>query len=186
MIRMADAKQNLLDAARSVFLLHGYKKTSVADIAAAANLAVGSVYKFYPSKKELFIDVYLAENAKIKRELIQSINWENPRHSFPEFLQQITKITAQNKILQAWNEPNFGPELHEKCAQQLQTSEFGQFLRLQTDIWRQQGLLPEQYSVDFLERVLDAAHQIDFTFQIDTEMKSFILAAIIEKLFTEN
>ena len=43
----------LLDAAEDVFAHKGYENASIADIAAAADLAVGTVYRFFPGKQDL-------------------------------------------------------------------------------------------------------------------------------------
>ena len=43
----------LLEAAETVFAKSGYERASVSDIAAAAGLAVGTVYRFFPGKREL-------------------------------------------------------------------------------------------------------------------------------------
>jgi TetR/AcrR family transcriptional regulator of autoinduction and epiphytic fitness len=50
-------EKQILDAALSVFSEKGYGIATVPDIAAKAGLAVGSIYNYYPSKRELFIAV---------------------------------------------------------------------------------------------------------------------------------
>lgn len=59
--RMQYLKENvekrLLDAAREVFLRDGFARSSVRDIAAAAGVAVGNLYRYYPGKDALFCAV---------------------------------------------------------------------------------------------------------------------------------
>jgi AcrR family transcriptional regulator len=45
------------DAAREMFCLRGYAGTTVADIAARAGVAEGTVYTFFPTKKDLVVRV---------------------------------------------------------------------------------------------------------------------------------
>jgi AcrR family transcriptional regulator len=52
-------RQELLDAAARYFCAHGYDAASMRDIATAAGLQVGSIYNHFPSKEELFIEVFL-------------------------------------------------------------------------------------------------------------------------------
>lgn len=50
-----DAKSNhILDAALPVFVRHGFRKASMADIARAANISRASLYLSFGSKEELF------------------------------------------------------------------------------------------------------------------------------------
>ena len=50
-------EKQILDAALAVFSEKGYGVATIPDIAGEAGLAVGSIYNYYPSKRELFIAV---------------------------------------------------------------------------------------------------------------------------------
>lgn len=54
----APTRQRLLDAARSVVEQHGYGGASVAAIAERAGVAAGTLYRHFPSKAELFVEVF--------------------------------------------------------------------------------------------------------------------------------
>jgi AcrR family transcriptional regulator len=60
-------EKQILDAALSVFSEKGYGVATIPDIATKAGLAVGSIYNYYPSKRELFIAVikYFIINAPL-------------------------------------------------------------------------------------------------------------------------
>ena len=47
-------RQDILDAARKLFEQKGYRGTSMAAIAEAADLAVGTLYKFFRDKRDLY------------------------------------------------------------------------------------------------------------------------------------
>lgn len=51
-------RQRLLDAARAVVEQHGYGGASVAAIAERAGVAAGTLYRHFPSKAELFVEVF--------------------------------------------------------------------------------------------------------------------------------
>jgi AcrR family transcriptional regulator len=60
----AETRQNILDAARTLFRQHGYLKTSTSDIAAAAGVAEGSIFYHYGSKQNVLAELgklYAAE-----------------------------------------------------------------------------------------------------------------------------
>jgi AcrR family transcriptional regulator len=53
-IAKAARREEILDAARRVFADRGFKGTTIADIAEAAGIALGTVYLYFPSKDDLF------------------------------------------------------------------------------------------------------------------------------------
>ena len=50
----AARREEILDAARRVFAERGFKGTTIADIAEIAGIALGTVYRYFPSKDDLF------------------------------------------------------------------------------------------------------------------------------------
>lgn len=50
---LAARRQQILDAARVCFLRNGFHQTSMQDVIKQANLSVGAVYRYFPSKTEL-------------------------------------------------------------------------------------------------------------------------------------
>lgn len=49
-------KQNLIiDAALKLFAMHGYKKTSISDIASTAGISKAMVFHYFGTKKELYV-----------------------------------------------------------------------------------------------------------------------------------
>ena len=63
---MVDKKAKILDCGKELFSTQGFKDTSVADITKKAGIATGTFYLYYPSKDELFMEIYLEENEKLK------------------------------------------------------------------------------------------------------------------------
>lgn len=64
--KKSEIKQQIDDAALSVFAEKGYENTKVSDIAKKANVSVGNIYRYYNSKDELFYSI-------IPQEFIDSI-----------------------------------------------------------------------------------------------------------------
>jgi len=50
-------EKQILDAALLVFSRQGFDKATVSDITREAGIAVGTIYNYYPSKRELFVAV---------------------------------------------------------------------------------------------------------------------------------
>ena len=56
----ADARERLIDAAREIVAQEGYRGLTIAAAATRAGLAVGSVYRHFPSKSSLFSEMLQA------------------------------------------------------------------------------------------------------------------------------
>jgi AcrR family transcriptional regulator len=66
-----DKRQAILRAARELFAANGYDDTTIAEIARAAGVAVGTVYLYFANKHDILVDVCLVLNAQIAQ-VIQS------------------------------------------------------------------------------------------------------------------
>lgn len=103
MNNLEDKKTKIFEAARELFLENGFKKTNVAGIAKRANIAVGSFYRFYDSKEDIFVQIYNHENEQIKREILAEVDFDQEPHQlFHQVLQSIFEHSTDNKILQVW------------------------------------------------------------------------------------
>lgn len=58
--RLCDNRSRILEAARALVSEGGWKEAQVASVAAAARIATGTVYRYFPSKAELFVEVLSA------------------------------------------------------------------------------------------------------------------------------
>lgn len=58
--RLLDNRSRILEAARALVGEGGWKEAQVANVAAAAGMATGTVYRYFPSKAELFAEVLSA------------------------------------------------------------------------------------------------------------------------------
>ena len=52
-------REQILDGARRAFAAGGYRGTNVPAIAAEAGISVGLIYRYFPSKEELFVELCL-------------------------------------------------------------------------------------------------------------------------------
>lgn len=49
-------RQHISDVATGLFLEHGFDAVTIAEIAAAADVSVNTVYNYFPAKEDLFLD----------------------------------------------------------------------------------------------------------------------------------
>jgi AcrR family transcriptional regulator len=97
-------------AGRELFLLKGFKEINVSDITKEAGVGVGTFYNYYPSKEELFFDIYFKENEAAKKSIIESLDVnDDPIILATKFLSSSAETMSKNRILQEWyNKDIFG------------------------------------------------------------------------------
>ncbi|MDB5968483.1 MAG: TetR/AcrR family transcriptional regulator [Hydrocarboniphaga sp.] len=55
--RLADNRQRIVLAARRLIAAGGFREASIAAVAAEVGLSTGAIYRYFPSKAELFVEV---------------------------------------------------------------------------------------------------------------------------------
>ena len=71
---MDDKKEELFRCGKELFAARGFKDTNIADITKMAGVSVGTFYNYYASKEKLFMDIFLEENVKLKRRMMESVD----------------------------------------------------------------------------------------------------------------
>lgn len=87
-------REFIIKEARKIFRRRGYKKTNISDIAEKSNISVGSFYKYFKSKEEVFIEVYKLENDEFIDSVLNGINW---RASLKDILTDYIEVFFNNK-----------------------------------------------------------------------------------------
>lgn len=127
-----DEKKIALDqAAQHIFANNGYKHTNIAEIAKAANISVGSFYKFYSSKEEIFLQIYIKENERIRKKVIDETDWQgDPIRITLNIFEHLKKELLNNKILSEWNNPKISSLLRDyyKSEEGVANNNFHQFV----------------------------------------------------------
>ena len=100
---MTDKKADILNCGKKLFASKGFKDTNVTDITKMAGIAAGTFYIYYPSKDKLFMEIFLGENVKLKKNIIESINLKNdPADVMKEMMLKNQKGMNSNPILREW------------------------------------------------------------------------------------
>lgn len=180
---MAPVRDQLLAAAREEFLAHGYKKAGIAAVAERAGMAVGSVYAFYPSKKELFVEVYQAENAASKAKIVAGVDWSRPRDALMAYIAANLAASRANLILAEWFGDTIGPVLRERCAANGTSGAVWDFLMRQFERWRDEGKLAPAATVELVDELFAVANLIDASGMVSLAAQQFIIDAVLDRLF---
>ena len=152
-----DKKQSFKQAAYNVFSNKGYKATVISEVAKQAGMAVGSFYNYYESKEEIFLDVYIEENNRIRQVIMNDIDWEGDVvELIGQLFGQSRSLISSNKILAEWYNPAISNELHSYYSSEegKASNPFHQFL-IETFTKR---MMMEGYSQEKIQEVLEVYH----------------------------
>lgn len=100
---MKDTKTILFNCGKELFSLKGFKDTNVSDITKISEIGTGTFYNYYSSKEELFMEIYLEENEKLKKKIMKSVNMDqDPGSVVKELMLLNLKGMKSNPILKEW------------------------------------------------------------------------------------
>lgn len=100
---MEDKKTHILNCGKALFSSKGFKDTNVSDITEMAGIGVGTFYNYYSSKDKLFMEIYLEENAKLKKSIMESVDPDaDPLKLIKEFMSLNLSGMSLNPILKEW------------------------------------------------------------------------------------
>lgn len=99
-----DKRNEILKAARTLFAEHGFKATNIKKITDLAGIAAGTFYLYFESKIHVFMTIFLDENVKLKRSVMERVDFDaDPR----EVVQQVMLLNQEgmisNPILREWS-----------------------------------------------------------------------------------
>lgn len=193
MVTIDDKKKNLKEAAYHVFLDNGYKDTNISQIAKRAGIAVGSFYKYYQSKKEIFIEIYVSENDSVRNKIINKINWDGkPVDVIDELFTYALKYTSSNRILSEWSNPAISDTLHDYYYTQRNTKNYA-FHQFLIEAFREQ-LNEKQFDAELTQKLLKVydliyfidCHVTDETFDGYDETLWILVKYFIKGVFSPN
>ncbi len=100
---MEDKKRRLYESAKELFSRKGFKETNVSDITKEAGMAVGTFYNYYASKEKLFMDIFLDENIKLKKSMVDSVDVDQEPLGVARRMMVLNMQGMQaNPILKEW------------------------------------------------------------------------------------
>lgn len=109
---MEDKKVALYKAAYEIFSKYGYKNTNIAQISQQAGISVGSFYKYYDSKEDIFVRIYIDENEGMRKKALEEISWQkDPLEVMENVFDYLSNHLLSNKILSEWNNPKINEKL---------------------------------------------------------------------------
>lgn len=100
---MGHKKEDIFNIGMELFSTKGFKETNISEIAKMAGIGVGTFYNYYSSKENLFLEIYISENEKLKKRILESLNLnDDPVNLVKKAMTQNISAMNSNPILKEW------------------------------------------------------------------------------------
>lgn len=184
-------KQKLLTEGERLFTAYGLKKVTIDDLAAAANIAKASFYKFYEGKEYLYLDIVQKAQADVFTNLEKMLD-ENKAYSARERVKQVFlkmyELMMEYPVLCQINAASI-----EMISRKVSEQRLAEFTAQNMDavyVLARHGI-PFAYSTKIVSTVFSALYGVWTGLQgEDDEMKqqviNIILNGVIEQMVEEN
>jgi AcrR family transcriptional regulator len=196
--KVEDIKVEIFQCAKELFSLKGFKDTNVSDITKKAGIAVGSFYKYYSSKDELFMEIFFSENEKLKKSF-ESVDIDgDPTKAILEILSMNYNGISSNPILREWYNRELFSKLEKqfhakggmKSVEELMNSDT---LRL-IDKWKSEGKIRTDLEDGLILALFNAIPYVDLHKEeiglqhfplLTTLLTEFVMKGLTDKNKTE-
>jgi AcrR family transcriptional regulator len=120
---LAQVRDRILDGADRAFRTSGFRGTTIPDIAGEAGVSVGLIYRYFPSKEELFLSVCQAKTEQQLDELAVALaGIADPLDrlglAIDTFVRSLVEEGWGAIVVQAWAEADNNPRLRDLLSRQ--------------------------------------------------------------------
>lgn len=114
----AEVRGRILSGADRAFRAHGFRGTSIPAIAAEAGVSVGLIYRYFPSKEELFLSVCQASTDAQLDDLAAALGAiADPRQRLRAAIERFVRSLSEDRwgaiVIHAWAEADRNPRLRD-------------------------------------------------------------------------
>ena len=111
-----DTRSRILQAALRLFAVQGYDGTTTKDLAIKAKVAEGTLFRYFPNKKAILIEVATAGWVEILTDLLTELSEMGSYHAVAQVMRRrMLKLRESNDLLRVcFIEAQFHRELQEK------------------------------------------------------------------------
>lgn len=93
-------RQKLMEEGKRSFEVRGLLKTSVEDLTKATGISQGAFYLFFGSKEELFYELLLVEEARIREQMVSFAEQEDvTKESIRRFMTESFRLMSENALI---------------------------------------------------------------------------------------
>lgn len=162
---MRDIKADIFNYGRDLFSSKGFKDTNVSDITKIAGIGVGTFYNYYSSKEKLFIEIFLEENVKLKKSIMESIDPDaDPLKVVKELMFLNVSGMNSNPILREWYNKDVFSKLEQHYREENGIKHVDFLYNSFTELinkWQAEGKMRNDIDCEFIMAIFTALINID-------------------------
>lgn len=160
-----DKKAEIFRCGKEIFSSKGFKETNITDITKMAGIAAGTFYNYYTSKDKLFMDIFLDENSKLKKRMLESVNLEgNPIDVTKQILYINYEGISENPILREWYNRDVFSKIEQRFRKENGIGQvnflFEFFMEVITK-WQSEGKMRSDINPEMIMAIFSAIINID-------------------------
>ena len=160
-----EKKEAILKAARTLFSQQGYKTTSISEITDMAGIATGTFYLYFESKPQLFMDLFLEENLKLKKQLMEKIDLTaDPRLVIQQIMMLNMEGMSANPILREWYNREVFDKIEQKYREEKGIDQLDFFYSIFIEVvrkWQTEGKMRNDIDSEMVMALFTAIIKID-------------------------
>jgi AcrR family transcriptional regulator len=162
---MEDKKADIFNCGKELFSSKGFKDTNVSDITKMAGIGVGTFYNYYSSKEQLFMEIYMKENEKLKKSF-ESIDMDtDPVKAIQEVLSINFAGINSNPILKEWYNRDLFSKLEKQYYEQGGMKSIAELMNSSTleliRRWKADGKIRNDLDDDLILAIFSAIPYVD-------------------------
>jgi AcrR family transcriptional regulator len=162
---MEDKRTEIFECGKELFSSKGFKNTNVADIMKMAGLGVGTFYNYYSSKEQLFMEIFMKENEKLKKSFELIDMDADPEKAIMKMLSANYAGINSNPILKEWHNKELIGKLEKLFAEQGGAKSIAESMNAGTleliRKWKVSGKLRPDLDDSFILAIFSAIPYID-------------------------
>ena len=162
-----DTKTTIFNCGRGLFAARGFKDTNVSDITNEVGIGIGKFYKHYSSKEQLFIEIFLDENEKLKKSIMKSVDSNSdPINTVMQIVTLNLEGMRSNPILKEWYNRDFFSKLEQEFYKQGGIEKSLEEVLNSTTLqlfakWKSQGKIQNNMDNGFIRALFQSIFYID-------------------------
>ncbi|MEK4510970.1 TetR/AcrR family transcriptional regulator [Paenibacillus anaericanus] len=162
---MEDKKLAIFNNAKELFSIKGFKDTNVSNITKEVGIAVGTFYNYYSSKEKLFMEIFLEENVKLKKSIMDSIDLnDDPLKLLKKLIALNITGMNSNPILRQWYNKDVFGKLEQQYREEKGIDKvdfmYGSFVELFKQ-WQTEGKIRDDLDIELIMAFFTAIINMD-------------------------
>ncbi|MRN55023.1 TetR/AcrR family transcriptional regulator [Paenibacillus monticola] len=162
---MEDKKKDIFNCGKELFSSKGFKKTNVSDITKVVGIGVGTFYNYFPSKEALFLEIFLEENVKLKKSIMEAIDLNDaPLELLKKLISLNINGMNSNPILKEWYNKDVFGKLEQQYREENGVNKvdflYGSFVELFQQ-WQTEGKIRNDIDIELIMAFFTAIINMD-------------------------